>query len=284
MLNRGEVYDRVVIFDYDGVITDGNPMAVLSMMKGLEEALHIHGLGKFDSDAFSQAAVQSKGTTEQVFFDKYLKLKGLGLEKIRELESTVYNDFIVYRKRFLAEMNKKRDNKKSDEGYINKDFIHLMQSLKKMDQEDGIKTCYIIATGNPIIVLDERLPDEVRNMFNIVEGGESGFNRKDIIQDVLGAMEFRKEINKATKVFYLDDTSEAILSVADKNPEGRQRHNYDVFSIHVDRLNQPSEEILNLEKRPDHPVFHVKNLRDISLMSYLNPKNHGSIEGSLVNR
>ncbi len=89
---------RLLAFDYDGPITNGNPAAVESMRQGLrktiEENLYIlDQRHAFDEEIFQTAMAKSSGTTEFNFIMCYIVESGIfqNMERYPFLKHFVYH-------------------------------------------------------------------------------------------------------------------------------------------------------------------------------------------------
>ncbi len=279
--------DRLIFFDYDGPITTGNPNAVPSMRYALKRTLQsARDYNRVDYPPFRESTFQdalslSTGTTEDTFLISYFLLaQGLLPKNPREFS----NDFEISRRQYLQKKNKELGIPSSDEGYINPDFLTMIKSLKQQDRELKLRTLYGIVTGNPLLTMDVRLPEYIREMMDIVVGGSFGVHRQHLVSNAIieigNQLEF-ENIHEAM-IFYTDDSSKALLDVgnpelARQDPTGMTSNEFaHLRLIHANRNHIIVPAILELQRRGLACI--APRLDGPSLLSFFDPHNH-TIEG-----
>ncbi len=281
--------DRILIFDWDGVVCNSDSHALKSMEVALRRVAQGYKFS-FRKDAFEYALKQTSGTTERNFVTNYLRLVG-GRFNIGD-HNSIISDFDLLRREYWLAHNV------SDRPNIFPDFSAFLRRCQAIDKVNHLNTVYAIATGNPKETFGVRIPDFIAEQMHLIVTGEDSDHRHVLVRDVHNQLEsgilYRRygrktnvrihphnyeEINKHTLTVYLDDTTRAITHLAiHEGPKNRALSTTpNLRLVYVDRKG---------EGKGDYPgfIFHhllyrAETLNDQGLMDFVNPKNHGRLEG-----
>lgn len=207
------VLPPLYLFDYDGVWVQIQKESFSLMRQAIAETLSKHSQihpSKLDTLQWNSIFDKTKGSTEHTFVSTVFN----DLDIPTHARDPLFVQFIQERANLIADYNIKHGLRKFDENHVYLDTQELVRTLK-----DRFPTALFgLVTGNPLWVVEQRLPLELQNVFDIRIGGEYGNTRKDMLNlalvhaKKLGWKGWKDKSGMFVNAFYVDDAKAGVLS------------------------------------------------------------------------
>lgn len=222
---RITIPQRLLMFDYDGIVCVPQPESFSIMREALRKTFV--DIAKINAEIFDhldwpKIFNTTKGTAEKNLFLSVAKelrlLKNIAAEEIKEeLITGLYNLFVAQRAALIQQFNHQREQKSFDETVLFGDFLTL---IEKIQADQSIETIICLTTGNPSGILNDRVPEFLRNhVFNFMVGGDRGITRANLIEQSIAEAREKSGFvpvydceKRMINAFYVDDSDRGIVS------------------------------------------------------------------------
>jgi len=201
------------LWDYDGVWVQAMKESFSIMRAAIGGVLEKQANRKaIEMDALDWPKIfgDTKGFTEHTFVSTVFEALGIHPTD----RDRLFTHFIQERAELIAFYNRKHGLRKFDDHNVFIDAKVLALDLKKRFPD----ALHGLVTGNPLWVIEQRLPLDTQNVFDIRIGGEYGRTRRDLLglaiihAKKLGWKGYRDADNMWVNAFYFDDAKAGAFS------------------------------------------------------------------------
>jgi phosphoglycolate phosphatase-like HAD superfamily hydrolase len=195
------------LWDYDGIWVKARTDSYSIMRHAIDDTLKRHGIpvqSPMEELDWKKIFADTAGGTEHRFVSTVFT--ALGVKP--KLHDRLFPIFIQTRAELIREFNFKNGLRKFDDEMVYRDTKILQARLS----EKYPRAIFGLVTGNPLWVMEQRLPAELENVFDLRIGGEYGYDRSDMIRTALtharelGWEGYRDELGMYVNAFYFDDS------------------------------------------------------------------------------
>jgi phosphoglycolate phosphatase-like HAD superfamily hydrolase len=169
---------KLLLVDHDGTLCDTNPLAYDSMKYAFNTVVDILGINLREDIDWDKVFADTRGTTEKNLIRYLSYYCGIHFDKVKQLESKFYH--------FRA---KWYENMRSCNEYIWDTYYPDAHQLVFECAKSNSYELWLL-TGNPEVVLEERLSNSIKEIFSKngkLQGvfGDLFYSREEVIEAAL---------------------------------------------------------------------------------------------------